>query len=277
MTDPKAPSAPSRFKLSTFGVYGHNLPVGRVMADGKLSKSFTLKPWRMKEEKQLAEWKTKYKGGLTLGTYVTQVLATMVESIGGVTLPESEVDRRMMLSSMFMADIMYMYVALRVEALGNELKMRLPCPACRSRFDFTADLNSLDIRTITNPADLAWDFKLRTPLKHRGDLRHTLTLRPTLWMTLESKGAGDTAGMSSAVIAGSITALNGIPADEFTPVPESALDELTKYDLEMLTKSISENSPGPVMCVEEPCSKCQASFFWPIDWGYDNFFSHSSL
>lgn len=274
----KTAAVSSRLSKTTLGAYGLKLPIGRALPDGSLAKAFTLRPWKMKEEKTLAEWKSRHKGKMTLGIYVTQILSTMVESIGGVALPAEDVERRLMISQMYIGDVMYMYVALRRAVLGSSLKMHLPCPACNgAKFDFEADLDSLDINVLERAADLDWAHDLKTPLLFSGAARSVLKLRPTAWATLESKNSSDASGMAASVIAGSIVGMKGIPDNQFTPIHESALDELTKLDLELLNKSIGMNTPGPQMGVEQPCPQCTNTFFWPIDWGYDSFFSHSSL
>lgn len=270
--------AAEKFRQTTLGEQGFMLPIGKVTPDKKLVKQFSLRPYRMKEERALAEFKNKSKTRLTLGIYVSQMLATMLESVGGTDFNQlSESERRLYVAQMFLGDVMYAYVMLRREAMGEIVGMSLPCGTCRQRLEFEADLNTLDISVLDDAEQLTWAYTLKQPLVFSGAPRGKFKMQPALWSSLETKHSGDITGMRAAVICGSICGMEGIPEGQFAPVAEHFLDDMTKLDLERISSSIEYNSPGPKMGVEEQCPTCRTVMFWPIDWGTDSFFNGSSL
>lgn len=263
-------------KTTTLGELGWNMPIGVLDAKGHLQKSFKLKPFRMKEEKKLGE--LREKGGMHLGRYVSQVLAVMVEEVGGEKLePLSMPQRILKFGGMFMADVLYIYVALRLDALGEDMKIRIPCPKCRETFDFIADLRTLDVGTIEEPAEAVHEVTLKHGFPYQGATRKQVTLNPVQWQVFESKSTRDIGALQAAVIQNSIVGVDGVEPAKFSPIPESSLDEITKRDIETISKALDDRTPGPQMIVTAECTRCASKWTAPIDWGYDNFFHHSSL
>lgn len=263
-------------KQTTLADLGAQLPIGVPTADGKLNKSFSVKPFRLKEEKELAA--LKEKGGMNLGKYVSHVLAVMLDQVGGQSFKDLKMEQRLyQISKMYMCDVLYMYVYLRTDALGTSLKMKIPCGRCKAAFDFAADLNTLDVKTVDGLQELVTECELRHGFTYRGATRKKVQLRPVLWNVFESKSSKDMGALRGAIIQNAIVGIEGIAEAEMSVIPDATLDELTKRDVETITGLIDGKTPGPIMAVAAECPECDSKWMGSIDWGYDSFFSHSSL
>ncbi|MGD9749381.1 MAG: hypothetical protein AB7W59_00135 [Acidimicrobiia bacterium] len=266
---------------TTQAALGTSLPVGVVSASGQRSRDFAIRPWRLKEEKELGKLRAQH-GDATLTQYVSMILATMCTKLGGVDL-ESLGDvtkRRLFVSTMYVADVFYTYLTLRINAIGPEMSLKLKCPKCGHDFDFMADLTTTEIWQLKD-GDLSaaeWTFKFKDPIQLRSKTVTGLRLGPARWSSMEdadvAKGDMGTA-KAVAIIGSTIGFLDDSTSIVLAP---HELDEMSKRDVEALLNEINDHGLGPVMSVEAKCKRerCGREFMAPIDWGYDSFFSISS-
>lgn len=284
MEDTEAESPIKEVPLAELGA---KLPIG-MRQGSEFHRSFTVRPWRMKEEKVLAKAK-KDAPGQNLATYVGTVVSYMCPQLGHHSHdPEDASDkalaeRRVHLSQMFMADVWYAYVYIRRESLGDEIKLNLTCPRCRKSFPWNGSLSTLGVRVPKSMEDAMWEYELHTPMQVRGKTVEKLHLGPQIWSVAEDIYSNpDDAQAKDAAIRSSVYRLN----DDEDPVRLVAgdLDELTKRDIEGLAKAIDEHFVGPNMAIElggdTPCPNSKCGYneprVVPIDWSYDHFFGVSS-
>lgn len=259
----------------TLAELGAALPIGLVGDGKKLNKQFQLRPFRMKEEKLISE---KRASSGVLGRFVSNVLGVLCESFHGDKLAEmGDAEKMLMFSQAWLPDVLYTYVMLRVQALGPVLRVFPTCGGCRKGFSFTADLNTLEVRVVDKAEDIDRRVELQDGIPFRGAVRKLIRTQPPLWHSLEVKSASDVAATRIAMVRSAVVGVEGLSDTEMTPLTDRDMEEMTKRDFEMLTKHIEENTPGPIMRVEAKCPNCGFSGHSVIDWGYDSFFSHSSL
>lgn len=263
--------------LSTFSLLGRTLPIG-YLHGGRLHRNFALRPFKMKEERALQALRAK-KGSIGMAEFVSEVLSFMLTEFGPwsdfSTLSEAE--RKLVISQLYMADVMYMYVQLRIEAIGEDVTFKLQCPACRHSWKFTADLAETDV-VVSETADLAWRHDLRSPIKTaRGEVSQ-LVIQPPRWSamtsvrpTREGVNHGD---VKLHLIASAVRHPLGMP--DFA-LSVADLEELTKRDLEKLTRTVDEDSPGADLELEADCPSCNHHFSHALNWSWDFFFTASSL
>lgn len=264
----------------TLAERGMMMPLGLQDAGGALTPHFTVKPWRMAEEKELA--KQQSEGGDNLATYVSNVIAFMCEQLGSHAMgPMKPAERRLAVSQMFMGDVWYVYASIRRAALGDELKLNLRCPRCRADISFTASLGTLAVRTAPTVDACMWSYELLNPIKVRGKQVDVLHLGPQRWYPVESAHADqNTAQAKELGIRASLYRINDAP--ERVQLVDGELDQLSKRDFETLVAMIDERFIGPNMALDvgkdHPCLKCGFSEprRIPIDWRYDSFFGVSS-
>lgn len=255
---------------------GPRLPLGVPDTGGAYRGDLVCKPWTMREEKELGSLRDSNRDS-NMAQYVSMVLATMYERIGPHDFSGMKFDeRRLRVGQMYMGDVYYAYVWLRLQALGPELGIELTCATCNSKFTFPADLETIEVTTAANLEPFLWPYDLHVPLVIRDKEVRTLGMGPPLWQAIESMTGqgGMNAGEAKAVIIlGSIVEAEGLGAVTLT---DSDLDGMVKRDIEQIANLLDEHHLGPDMAVEGSCPRCRRPFKMPMDWGYDSFFGSSS-
>lgn len=267
------------FEETTLAELGPNLPVGIVVGDKRV-RPFRVRPFRLKEERALAELREKSKSQ-TIGHWVADVLGMMMQTVGPHSFDAmKDHDRHLIISMMTVPDVLYMYVYLRYDALGpNEpLSANLVCPKCSSKFEFMCDLGTLVVRKVPDDRlDLTRQYDLRDGFPHKGKLRKAVELDVLKWNLLERKEFAANAGKRQTMtVIGSIV---GVEGETHKPIvlPESDLDEMTKYDYEGISRDIEVNTPGAQFAVDAVCVTCAHEFKHAINWvDFQGFFSRSS-
>lgn len=258
----------------TISQQGPSLPLGITGV-----RDIALRPWRMKEEKELGELREKNRDQ-NMASYVSMVIGSMYTKMGPHVFETMKPEeKRVHISQMFMADVFYAYVWLRISALGSDMELKIACPFCGKKSQLTADLGTIEVKSVPELAKAAWEYSLKTPFTIRGKQVKSLLLAPPRWDSIESIPAGQTlnAGTAkAAVIRSSIIGLNG--AEEAAPLADHELDEMSKLDIEKLTAGMEAHAVGPMMSLDTECQnvRCKSAVKMPIDWNYDSFFSSSS-
>lgn len=273
-------------KTVTLAEQGARLPLGIRASDGAYRKDIAVRPWRMKEERELGRIRDQNKDA-NVAQFVSMVLSAMCTRLGphdfeSMSKPE---ERQVHVSQMFMGDVFYAYIWLRIQAMGHELGLDVTCPRCRHSYPFVADLNTVETVVVENEEQARWEYELKAPFEVRGKTVERLMLGPSRWNGLEmmSGNSISTGEAKAGIIRSSIVGL-GTPdwdvdeAGNLRPLvlTDAELDEMAKRDIEAITNSIEKHAVGPNMAVEDKCNRCGAEIKLAIDWGYDNFFGDSS-
>ena len=276
-----AKSSPSKpqTKRVTLLELGPRLPLGVVGADGSVSKDLVCKPWRGREEREVGKLKAS---GKESGDFVTRLLAYMFTKVGPHDFENmKDPEKHAVISSMFMGDVLYMYVWLRVQCVDKSLKMNLTCPNCNFSFPFDADLETVEVRTADKLDAVKWSYKLKVPFDIRGKPATGFELSPTRWQTMEisikaALDAGDVniGGAKMDIIQGCARRI--IDREEMV-LTANEYDNMMKVDIERLCSRIDEHEIGPDMSVKQKCpGRCKREFVTSLDWGYESFFEDSS-
>lgn len=252
---------------------GPNLPIGLIGPDGKLHKTISTLPWRTKEEREIAK---NVKPNMAMGAHVSIVLALLTSQFGFREWGDKEKlgEKTTFIGTAFMADVLYAYVWLRREALGDEIVLNLTCTSCEKPFKFHGDLGSVEVRGVEEVADLDWFYDLRNPVKLRGTTVKRFRCNQPRWASV---ARAQVHSQSEGKILAARGCIAGINDDAATIVlADNEIDELSKFDLEALTGQLNKDFIGPKMAVEGECENCGNEFLVPIDWEYNRFFSTSS-
>jgi hypothetical protein len=263
-----------KIKVQTLRENGAILPVG---FSNSTERGLVAKRWRLKEEKELSA--IFDENGAKMDRYVSSVLATMFTKIGPHDLTTMDAAKKMLvIGQMSMPDVFFAYLYLRVQAMGHELSFNLSCPKCRDVFSFTADLNTVKIRSIEKLEDAQWIYSLIEPFKIRGSSVNAFRMGPAPWSALKSiSDEGFNPGnMKAGMIISSIASVGFDTGFSAIPLAKNELDEMGKRDFENLASEIDRNSLGPDMSVEAQCPKCSKEFLTSIQWMAESFFGASS-
>ena len=277
MTD-KLKQEDASILITTLEDLGPNLPIG--FANGnEFLKEFEFKTWKFKEEKQIGKIRENAKG-LTVGEFVRHLMSVMLIRIGPHLDFQSlsDPEKTVILSQMYMPDMLYSYIWLRVHSLGPELPMKLKCPTCKYEFDYEVDLKTLEVKVLLEPKKLKKEINLKDGFQIHKELRKKLTIRPPLWSIMDDPqiARSDNPGeRDAAMIKGSVVGAEGLENGKPIAILDTDLDEMSKFDI-VTTVAAIEDTPGPNMVLEADCPKCKTKFFQMIEWFYDSFFTISS-
>lgn len=268
---------------TTLKELGPRMCIGTCSSDGSYIKDFSVKRWRMKEERELGELRDKSRGE-NVGQFVSRILSHMCTEIGLHKLETMEEPERLLkISQLFIGDVFYIYVWLRTKSLGKDLSLNVRCSNCNDKFKFIANLDTLEVDVCETYEDSMWNYVLESPFSIRGKEVKSFTFGPPRWTTLENlKGIGsmNTGAAKAGMIHGSIVGINEEKDSEGkiqrVMLAPSELDEMEKIDIERITELMDINAIGPNMTIEGECPKCHSNFIVPINWTYDNFFESSS-
>lgn len=263
----------------TLDKLGPALPLG-ILHKGQYVRDIAVRPWRMKEEREVGAAHAAKKDA-NVAEYVSTVLAMMCTRLGphDFSAMEKLEDRQAAISQMFMGDVFYAYMFLRVHALGPDLRLKIKVPGKKDDVTYVADLSTTEIVVPSSFEAMCFDYKLKTPIVIRGLPVESLRLGPIRWSNVESDrqlSDGNIGAAKGKVIRSAIISADSLPSGAGSDLllTESELDELSKFDLERLASLIDANVLGPVMRIEDEYEG--KPFKVAIDWRYDNFFGVSS-
>lgn len=271
-----AAAKPLPFEVRELRAQGPNLPVGLVVG-GQRSRLFRLRPFKLKQEKALAKLREKAKGG-TVGQFVCDALASMVQTLGPHNFDAmKEGERQIAINQLTMADVLYLWVYMRFDALGEEpVAMTIRCRSCTNEYKWFGDLGSMDVRVLHDSTiDTSRTYKLRDGVAFAGAERHVLKLDMMKW-DFFSRNFNNKDSQSALAIMGSIVGIEGVDRNPFQ-MTENDLDEMSKFDIGGITRDIEDNTVGPQMDIEPQCPSCNHKSRMMLDWGYESFFSRSAL
>jgi len=276
--DPAAPAKP-KFSLQTLAQLGPNLPIGVSIPGGERSRAFRVRPYKMKHEKALAELRNEAKG-VNIGKFVADVLALMLQTVGPHNFDTmKDGDRQLAINQLSMPDVLYLYLYLRYDALGDEpVMMQVKCPNCSDEYRWYGDLGTLEVKVITDgTSDLTRIYSMRDKMAFRGKEVDKLKLGLIKWDAFQRPEFQKVSSMQNATITASIIGIEGL---EYVPgtfqMASDDLDDMSKYDMAGLIRDIEENTPGPQLAVEPQCPTCKYEARMMIDWSWDSFFARSA-
>lgn len=272
--DPQVEKAGDKIKKTTFAQLGANLPLGVQDGDGVLAKPFEVRDWTMKEDRAVGALRDK-AGELGVGRFIAEFIAKMALRVGNHDFEKmKDAEKIVVVNQMFLGDVFYVYVWLRVEALGAELPLDLQCPKCREPISMKADLSSLDVKTANNLNDVRWTYDLKKPFDVRGKKAERLLMGPPRWSALSGlKGQMNLGLARFSAVKGAIWGVDG--HGDIT-LADHEIDEMRKVDIEEIQNSIDGHFVGAEMAVEVECPGCARKSLVSLDWSYDTFFSISS-
>ena len=278
-SEEKKPEGPPKPRVVQLKDLGPQLPLGIMDTAKTYHKELAARVWKLGTERELGDLRDKNRDA-NFAQYVSMILGTMCTKLGPHAFDgKALADKQVLVSQMFMCDVLYAYIWLRVESLGPNLNVEVKCPSCNGSFPFAADLNTLEVTCADTLEAALWDYALKHPIKIRGRDAKALRLGPTRWNAMESTNASqfNTGQMKADIVRYSIHEVSH-DGEKFEPMPvsEHELDELSKLDFETLAHLVDKNAIGPDMSINDKCRLCSRPFTTSIDWGYESFFAISS-
>lgn len=269
------PGTERKITRTTFREWGARLPLG-ILKDGQLHRQLAFRDFGYKQEQQVSALKASSRGS-TVSEFTAGVLGIMLTQLGPYQLDSmNEHERRLLITHAWQQDIMYAYLWLRIDAMGEEFKMNLKCPACGHDWRTHIDLLDTDVKVCETPESLTFPHKLKRRGMQVGDQVYwDLILQPPRWASMLVRESGGEVDQSLSLMHGAIRQLVGMP--EGSVVPRAAMETLHKQDIELLKRTVNDNTPGPELDLESTCPNCRHEVKHGINWAWDFFFTAASL
>lgn len=256
---------------TTIAQRGAVLPLGSESG----GRSVAVRDWRMREERELGALR-KENENANMAKYVAIVLGHMCTSLGGNDFVKETdpVRKHLSISMMWVPDVFYAYIYLRIKAMSEKLKVKLKSPYGGEPFDWTADLTTTEVACCEKLADAQWLYQLEYPFELRGKKVTQLLFGPQKWNALENLASNVNIGAAKALVV--ISSLHGVPElGDNVLIDESELDDMAKPDIERIAGYINDYGIGADMTMEAK-DHAGRPFNAVLDWTYDSFFGSSS-
>lgn len=292
-TDPRLPEIPEAFraldgedvvydsepegeKLPTLEGFGKKLPIGFEDARGQTHRDFELVPWDFALEEELGEVVEKHPE-MSMGQYISEVVGRGLARLGGIDVTKlKRSERRLLVYRMFFADVLALYVWIRIGALGRELRLgEFDCRGCGKAIDYVGDLLSLEVKEVARDAV----EEVEVEFEYGGKRRRSISVGPLRWAFMEVDDPSvlsNPAKMKLHTIANSVAGVEGVEPGVPVVVTRDVLRTMKPRDINRVVAAVDRVSGGVVMQVEGVCPRCKRGFAEGVDWSYEDFFGRSS-
>lgn len=268
--------------LPTLAQIGKVLPIGYRDQSGTVHREFELCEWGWDTEEELGDLAEK-EGEMTMPVYVSEVVGRGLAKLGAIDFSRlKRSQRRLIVSNLYFADVLYVYVWIRIGALGHQLRLEeFKCPKCRKSIDYVGDLRSLEVKVVSGEGGKVPTERVELPRKfsYAGAERDTVTVGPLKWAFMETDDEStltNPAKLRRATMRHGIVSVEGAPEG---PVVLSTvhLKQIGSKGVNRIVGAIDEIGGGAVMQIEGRCPKCRKDFpRQTIDWSHGDFFGRSS-
>lgn len=270
-------------RKTTLGELGLTFPI----YDGSENLSFSFKEWDMDIEEKLSDLQ---EDSSNVGKFVRSMMDLLLDEFKGKDYQEmSKEEKIIALSQLHFPNMMYMYMALRVEELGHELNFEnIQCPHCSKQIKhYVADLRTLDVFCKDEDHEQVVSYELKKPITMedpnggKAKIITGLEISISKWDSLENvpqEKAANSGFVKKAIFNSAISGCtnNEKPVEGFIEM-KALIRKIKKVDIERIGKKIVENNAGPDMKVALNCKYCRKDFEKQVSWEYESFFDSSSL
>jgi hypothetical protein len=259
---------------------GRILPIGYYDASGKLHRDFELVEWGWEIEEELGEL-AEHEGDMPMGVYVSEIIGTGLSKLGELDFTRlKRSQRRLVVSRLFYSDAIYIYVHVRIAALGPHIRFeRFKCEKCKKPTDFVGDLRTLEVKAYPEGELPRKTVELERPFKYGGKDVSKVDVGPLKWAFMETDDVAtltNPAKFRMATLKHGVVGLEGV--DDGVPIvlTREHAKQIGPAGINRLVLEIDELGGGAVMECAGQCAICRHEFRRAIDWTYDNFFGRSS-
>lgn len=259
---------------------GRVLPIGYYDNSGKLHRSFELVAWDWEVEEELGALAEK-EGDMPMGVYVSEIIGTGLAKLGDLDFTRlKRSQRRLVVSRLFYSDAIYIYVHVRIAALGPHIRFeRFKCEKCRKPTDFVGDLRTLEVKAYPEGEVPRKTVALDRPFAYGGKEVSRVDVGPLKWAFMETDDVAtltNPAKFRMATLKHGVVGLEGIDGDVPIVLTREHAKQIGPAGINRLVLEIDELGGGAVMECAGRCVSCGYEFRRAIDWTYDNFFGRSS-
>jgi hypothetical protein len=267
-------------ELPTISEVGKVLPLGYRDQTGKKHATFDLVDWDWDVEEELGELAEKNQD-MPIGTYISEVIGTGLRVLGDIDFTKlKRSHRRLVVSNLYQADALYVYVWVRIVALGASIRFDpFKCERCKRPTDFVGDLRTLEVKRHEGEDVPTAEVELDRPFAYGKLETSKVVVGPLRWSFMENDDASvltNPAKFRLAILRNAVVGVEG--AREGAPVvlTREHARSIGPAGVNRIVAAVDELGGGAVMECVSRCVACGTEFRRAIDWTYDNFFGRSS-
>jgi hypothetical protein len=267
--------------LPTLGKVGRVLPIGYRDATGKLHREFELVDWTWDVEEELGELAERNQD-MSMSAYISEIVGRGLAKLGELDFTKlKRSQRRLVVSQLFHADVLYVYTWIRIAALGKHVRFdEFECEACSFKLDaFAGDLETLEVKAVEGEEVPTAEVELPRGF-HYGEAEvGRVTVGPLRWAFMETADASilkNPAKFRIASMKAGIVGLEGVDNGAPVVIARDHARQMGPASVNRIVAAIDGIGGGAVFEVGGECPKCGERFRRAIDWTYDSFFGRSS-
>jgi hypothetical protein len=266
--------------LPSLAEVGRVLPIGYRDETGKIHREFEIVEWDWDVEEELGELAEKNQD-MPMGEYVSEIVGRGLLRLGEFDFSKlKRSQRRLIVSKMFHADALYVYVHVRIAALGPRLKFEVAkCEGCPRRDPFVGDLNSLEVKVQSGDEIPRRTVELEKPLVYGKSEATGVVVEPLRWAFMETSDPTvltNPAKFRLRTLRFGVVGLEGHESEAPVVLTREHAKKMGPRAVNRIVGAIDEIGGGAVMECAGRCVACGTEFRKPIDWMYDSFFGDSS-
>lgn len=267
--------------LPTLADVGRRLPIGYRDATGKLHRDFETVDWDWDVEEELGELAERNQG-MSMGVYISEVVGRGLRSLGELDFSKlRRSQRRLVVSQLYHADALYVYVWIRISALGRTIRFeRFECESCGFAHEgFAGDLLTLEVKVREGDRAPTREVELERGFRYgKTDVRRVV-VGPLKWSFMETADPTvltNPAKFRLAALRSGVVGVEGAENGAPVVLTREHAREMGPASVNRIVAAIDAVGGGAAMEVGGKCARCGAGFRRAIDWTYDNFFGRSS-
>lgn len=267
--------------LPTLADVGRRLPIGYRDATGKLHRDFEIIDWDWDVEEELGDLAEKNQD-MPMGVYISEIVGRGIRSLGEIDFSKlKRSQRRLVVSQLYHADVIYVYVWARIAALGPNLRVEdFKCESCGfDHVGFAGDLRTLEVKVHEGEEAPTREIELEQGFVYGSGEVRRVVVGPLKWSFMETSDVSvltNPAKFRLATLRSGVVGVEGIANGAPVVVTREHAKQMGPASVNRLVAAIDEVGGGAVMEIGGACARCKRNFRRSIDWTYDNFFGRSS-
>jgi hypothetical protein len=259
---------------------GKTLPIGYRDQTGKKHATFDLVDWDWEVEEALGEL-AEQNQDMPMGVYISEIIGTGLRVLGEIDFTKlNRGHRRLVVSNLYHADALYIYIWIRIAALGAQIGFdKFKCERCRRDTDFAGDLRTLEVKGHVGEDVPRATVALDRPFAYGKLEVSKVVVGPLRWAFMETDDVSiltNPAKFRIATLRFGVTGLEGLEEGVPVVLTREHAKRIGPGGVNRIVKAIDELGGGAVMECVGQCISCRTEFRKAIDWTYDNFFGRSS-
>lgn len=267
--------------LPTLADVGRRLPLGYRDQTEKLHREFEIVEWDWDVEEELGELAEKNQD-MKMGVYISEIVGRGLKSLGELDFTKlRRSQRRLVVSQLYHADVLFVYAWIRIAALGKNLKLeKFKCESCQfEHVGVAGDLTTLRVKIHRGEDVPTTEVELERGFRYGKSEVRRVRVGPMKWAFMETSDVStltNPAKLRIATLRYGVVGVEGVENGAPVVITREHAREMGPGSVNRLVAAVNEVGGGILFEIDGECVRCRAKFSQTINWVYDSFFELSS-